>query len=241
MNELNNEVVRPKITLKKFFGHLHTVNKHRWIVFKLCCRCGIPFRGMIHDLSKYSYDEFFESVRYYTGTHSPISDCKKNEGYSKAWLHHSGRNKHHFEYWYEYLSPNPTPIIPYKYTVEMICDNMAAGMAYQGKNWTKEYQLGYWNMTNSKKDIKMNQANKDILTDVFTLVASEGLKVINKNTLRFIYDRHVYGDNEANDEKVSALIKSIVTSKVDKATNDALDELDNSNEIENNETNETKE
>lgn len=199
MHEINyekiNRVKRPKITLKHFFGHLHTVNKHRRMVRKLCFKAGIPWQGLVHDLSKYSPEEFWEGVRYYQGDHSPIQECKKNEGYSRAWLHHSGRNKHHFEYWHEYLSPNPTPVIPYKYTVEMICDNLAAGMTYQGKNWYSGYQLDYWNRTSANKDIKMNEKNKAIVVEVFTLVRDEGInKVINKKTLRRIYNKHVYED-----------------------------------------------
>lgn len=192
---LENKYERPKITLKKFFGHLHTVNKHRRLVRKLCFMAGIPWQGLTHDLSKYSYEEFWESVSYYQGNHSPISECKKNEGYSRAWLHHSGRNKHHFEYWYEYLSPDSMPVIPYKYTVEMICDNLAAGMTYEGKNWYSGYQLWYWNKTRESKDIKMNQKIQDVLTEVFTLVRDEGIKkVINKRRLKKIYDKHVYGE-----------------------------------------------
>lgn len=197
---MNNEKmlekeVRPKITLKKIFGHLHTVNKHRFIVMKLCFKAGIPFRGLVHDLSKYSPEEFLEGARYYAGDHSPIKDCKRIEGYSKAWLHHLGRNKHHFEYWNDYLSPNQTPLIPYKYTVEMICDNLAAGMAYQGKHWYSGYQLDYYNRTTKNKDIRMNDKNKKMLEVAFTMVRDEGLKkTINKKTLRKIYDEIAYGE-----------------------------------------------
>lgn len=193
-------IVRPKITLKKIFGHLHTVNKHRWVVFKLCCKCGIPFRGMMHDLSKYSPEEFFEGARYYTGIKSPITYCKKNEGYSKAWLHHTGRNKHHFEYWYEYLSPNPMPLIPYKFMVEMICDNLAAGMIYQGKAWNNGYQLEYWHNSKSNKTIMMNKANQNMLEEAFTLVRDKGIKAINKKTLKEMYIRNVNESINNNDK-----------------------------------------
>ena len=70
--------------LKNFFGHLHTVNKHRWYVFKLSVRAGIPIRGLLHDLSKYSPTEFWEGVKYFDGKVSPIKICKKENGYSKA-------------------------------------------------------------------------------------------------------------------------------------------------------------
>ena len=90
------------------------INKHRMLVFRFCLRAGIPFRGLVHDLSKYSLTEFIESVKYYNGKKGLISYCKKDIGYSKAWLHHKGRNKHHHEYWYDYSAPMAAPLMPYK-------------------------------------------------------------------------------------------------------------------------------
>ena len=83
---------------KNIFKHFYLITKHRWIVFKLCCKVGEPLRGILHDLSKYSPTEFLEGVKYYVGTHSPITEAKNKNGYSLAWLHHKGRNKHHAEY-----------------------------------------------------------------------------------------------------------------------------------------------
>ena len=83
--------------ISNFFKHLHMVNKHKYLVFKLSLKAGIPLRGLLHDLSKYLPIEFFEGVKYYDGKISPIKVCKKENGYSKAWLHHRGRNKHHAE------------------------------------------------------------------------------------------------------------------------------------------------
>ena len=44
--------------LRKIVGHIKTVTKHKWLVFKLCCRAGIPWRGFMHDWSKFSPTEF---------------------------------------------------------------------------------------------------------------------------------------------------------------------------------------
>ena len=115
--------------MKYIFMHLHTVNRHRWEVFKLCTKCGFIWRGLTHDLSKYSIEEMSESIKYYKkskGTYSPLLASKEDKGYSLAWLHHFGRNKHHFEYWYDYAAPVQTPIIPFKYMVEMVCDRITA-------------------------------------------------------------------------------------------------------------------
>ena len=81
----------------------------------------------MHDLSKFSPTEFFESVRYYNGKRSPLHLCREDKGYSKAWMHHKGRNKHHFEYW-EDMSKNERfgVLLPYKYIVEAVCDKIAA-------------------------------------------------------------------------------------------------------------------
>ena len=176
-----------KITLKNFFKHLHTVNTHRYKVFLLCCKVGIPLQGLLHDFSKYSPTEFWEGVKYYQGDYSPIHNCKKENGYSKAWLHHKGRNKHHYEYWYDYEAPNETPKMPFKYFLEMICDTLSAGMTYQGKNWTKEYQLSYWNRT--KDRVLMDESQKIALGKVYERIAEKGLKeVLKKKYIKNIYD-----------------------------------------------------
>ena len=59
--------MKRKILLKNVVKHFILITRHKWVVFKLCCKVGIPWRGLVHDLSKYSPTEFFESVRYYVG------------------------------------------------------------------------------------------------------------------------------------------------------------------------------
>ena len=182
-----------KITLRGFFGHLHTVNEHRFKVFCLCCKVGIPWQGLIHDLSKYHPEEFWEGVKYFQGDYSPIKNCKTETGYSRAWLHHKGRNKHHYEYWYDYNAPNETPVMPFKYFLELICDSLAAGMTYQGKRWNQHYQLKYWNKVKSKA--KMDKKMFDLIEEVYTEVNDLGLdKVLNKKNLKELY--HNYIDEE---------------------------------------------
>lgn len=175
--------------LSNVIKHFCLITHHKWIVFKLCCKIGEPWRGLMHDLSKYSWTEFSESVKYFVGTHSPITEAKKDKGYSEAWLHHKGRNKHHHEYWIDVLAPNPTPVIPYKYAAEMLCDKLAAGMVYQGKNWTKEYQLNYWNR--EKEKIRTNEKIKDFITESLEMVARDGIdKTMKKKNIKNIYDKH---------------------------------------------------
>ena len=176
--------------IKNIILHFNLINKHRWKVFMLCIKAGIPFRGLVHDLSKYTPTEFIESVKYFNGKKSPIVICKKDKGYSDAWLHHKGRNKHHHEYWYDYSAPEKTPIMPYKYTVEMICDNLAAGMTYMGESWTNDYQVKYYLKDRETK--KINPIIDKILLCVFEEVSKSGInKVIKKSNLKKIYNKYV--------------------------------------------------
>jgi hypothetical protein len=178
-----------KMSLKNFFGHIRVVHKHRFKVFCLCCKVGIPFQGLVHDLSKYSPTEFFDGVKYFQGNYSPNKNSKIDKGYSLAWIHHKGRNKHHYEYWYDYDAPVETPVMPFKYFLELVCDSLAAGMIYQGKNWTKEYQLTYWNK--SKKRARMNEKMFALLDRVYKEVSTDGLeKVLNKKYLKKLYDEY---------------------------------------------------
>ena len=131
-----------------------------------------------------------QSVKYYDGKVSPINICKKENGYSKAWLHHKGRNKHHPEYWYDYNTEEKTIVMPFKYACEMVCDQLAAGKTYQGKNWTNDYQLQYFLRIKDKS--QGNEKIKNFLEEVYTQVAKEGIdKVITKKNLKNIYDKHV--------------------------------------------------
>lgn len=180
--------------IKNIIKHTKLVLKHKWYVFIYCTRLGMPWRGLKHDMSKFSPIEFWESVKYYSGIKSPITMARQENGYSKAWLHHKGRNKHHTEYWVDINAPEKTPIIPYKYVAEMICDNLAAGKVYNGKNWEKNSQIKYWNKT--KKIIQINKNVEELLTEVFEQVAEKGIEpVLTKTNIKELYKKHC-GINE---------------------------------------------
>ena len=120
-----------------FWAHLRTINRHRALVRKYCFRLGLYWQGLTHDLSKYAPVEFFAGVKYFQGDHSPNDAQRKEHGYSASWLHHKGRNRHHFEYWTDY-SPTGEGIVgvemPRKYVAEMFCDRLAASKVYRGKD-----------------------------------------------------------------------------------------------------------
>lgn len=132
--------------LKRFIGHFRTVYQHRAMVRKLCFKCGLYWQGITHDLSKYSPTEFWNGVKFYTGTKSPHLGEREKYGYSKAWLHHKGRNKHHAEYWQDISKDNKTHAIdmPTKYLLEMICDRVAASKVYLKDKYTDKAPLEYY-------------------------------------------------------------------------------------------------
>lgn len=128
----------------RLIGHTKTVARHRREVRKLMKQCGLR-GGWRHDLSKYSPVEFWNGVKYYTGTASPHLGERKAKGYSDAWLHHKAHNKHHAEYWVDIVDGKTAPIdMPAAYFVEMLCDRIAASKIYLGDNFTKKAPLEYY-------------------------------------------------------------------------------------------------
>ena len=172
--------------ISNFFKHLHLVNKHRWLVFVHCTKCGLFWRGLVHDLSKYSPTEFFESVKYYNGKKSPLRVCREDKGYSEAWLHHKGRNKHHIEYWVDRQNKKQISM-PYKYAVECVCDKIAATKAYNKKNYKPEMVLDYF--INVENNSYYNEEMQNFLITVFTDLKNYGeRKVLNKKYMKKTYN-----------------------------------------------------
>ena len=137
-----------------FRAHLHTVNRHRRLVRHYCFKLGLVWQGLTHDLSKYSPTEFWRGVKYYQGWRSPNDQERLENGVSLAWLHHKGRNRHHFEYWTD-LSPETRtyePVdMPVKYLCEMVADRIAACKTYQGAAYTDASPLQYLDRANESR------------------------------------------------------------------------------------------
>ena len=161
--------------LKAAVNHFKTVCIHKYWVFYYAYKCGIVWRGLKHDLSKFSYTEFSESIKYYTGTGSPIDKCKKINGVSYAWLHHKGRNDHHYEYWQDNFDNGGNPVkMPYKCVLEMLCDYLAAGRAYQKDKFTYKSEFK-WFINKISNNIAM-----DLRTKVFIYTSLEHLACYEK-------------------------------------------------------------
>ena len=143
VNDKKDNSVMESQVIYRVGGHIFTVFRHKWYVLYYCCKAGLIWQGIVHDLSKFSWEELVPGVKYYSGVGSPNSIQKAYEGYSSAWLHHKSRNKHHYEYWLDYdaelFQKNGEMISPIKmptrYLVEMFCDRVAACRVYNGKNY----------------------------------------------------------------------------------------------------------
>lgn len=161
--------------LKSAFLHFRTITRHRHKVIAHCRRAGILMQGLRHDLSKYSPTEFIPGAKYYTGTRSPNEGEREEYGYSLAWMHHKGRNRHHFEYWTDYYPPTKTvqPVkMPLKYVVEMFCDRVAASKIYQGDKYTDRSALDYF--LRGKQRRVIHPQTSELIEKLLTMLAEQG-------------------------------------------------------------------
>ena len=192
-----------KLTFKNIIKHWKKIRLHRKWVRHYCFLAGIPWRGITHDLSKYSPTEFFESARYYVGTSSPIDAAKKDKGYSAAWLHHKGRNRHHWAYWSDEFSKG-TIIYPMPKNdfVELICDFLGAAHAYSEHGFSYYNELKWWRKDRENGNKAMNPINKQMVDIILhDLAAAELDKHISPEKLiKSKYIQQVWEANSHVDE-----------------------------------------
>lgn len=155
---------------ERFLCHLRTVLIHKTYVLIYCAYAGRPFRGLVHDLSKFSPTEFLNSVKFYNGRCSPVGLERSLRGYSLGWLHHKGRNKHHYEYWQDVVDESgrycaeenqiyPLPM-PFPNALEMICDTIAASRAYNGQKFSYDRLMQWWLGNLKRKPVNMHPQTK---------------------------------------------------------------------------------
>lgn len=172
--------------IQKIKGHLDTINAHKLLVTKLCFACGIYRQGLLHDLSKYSPIELKTGFKYYQGFRSPIDAQKEAEGYSMSWLHHKGRNPHHWEYWLDNGKNGVHPVeMPINYVVEMFCDRVAASMIYQKDKYTDHSALDYY--MNGKDHIMIHPNTEAMILHFLTYLSHHGLD----ETVQYIKNNYI--------------------------------------------------
>lgn len=173
-------------------AHFVTVTKHRHTVMMLCFKIGLYRQGLMHDLSKYSFTEFWRGAKYYQGNRSPNNYEREVNGYSLSWLHHKGRNRHHYEYWMDYDENRPGYVkgmpMPRRFVAEMFCDRVAACKTYQKDRYTKESPARFYYRAMGK--FMMHSRVRREISYLLTLLAEKD----EAETLHYI--RYHYLKNE---------------------------------------------
>ena len=176
--------------LKNAWKHFKTVSAHRREVRRLCFKIGLYWQGLTHDLSKYSPAEFLPGCRYFQGFRSPNDQERQVTGASTAWMHHKGRNRHHFEYWVDYPNQALRDLLkdggsrmgldrhlqavemPAKYVAEMFCDRVAACKTYQKEAYTQRSPLAY--QEKLRPHVFMHPATEALISEFLTVLAEKG-------------------------------------------------------------------
>ncbi len=171
--------------MSKAWKHFKTITYHKYLVAKGCFRVGLYKQGILHDMSKYSPTEFLVGMKYYQGDRSPNNAEREVKGYSSAWLHHKGRNKHHYEYWIDYSTKSVpggmAPVaMPDKYIAEMMMDRIAASKVYLGQKYTDDAPLQYY--IKGADNVPLHPDTKEKLEQLLTMLAREG----EEETFRYI-------------------------------------------------------
>lgn len=176
------------MNMNKAWNHFKTITYHRLLVMQGCFQVGLYMQGLLHDLSKYSPAEFMVGAKYWQGDRSPNNAEREDIGYSSAWLHHKGRNKHHYEYWMDYsthdikggMSPAPMPT---RYVIEMFMDRVAACKVYHKDAYTDKDPLVYYQ--SSKTPPPLHTKTKKQLEFLLYMLAEQG----QEKTFRYIRTR----------------------------------------------------
>ena len=189
-----------RVTLAKIRGHFLTITRHKLLVMRHCFAVGLYRQGLAHDLSKYSLVEFRTGARYFQGDRSPNAAEREARGYSEAWLHHKGRNRHHFEYWVDMRGNGDATLegkpMPTRYVVEMFCDRVAACKVYKGAAYTDRSALEYFQFEQSHGFLRlMHPDTAALLERLLRMLAQDG----ERETFRAIREqivrpRSAYGD-----------------------------------------------
>ncbi|MCD8338256.1 MAG: DUF5662 family protein [Lachnospiraceae bacterium] len=195
-----NQTSACRITWRKIKGHLKTITEHKLLVLRHCFRIGLYWQGLTHDLSKYTPTELFEGFRYYEdGKSSPNNGERRDKGYSDAWMHHKGRNRHHYEYWLDYRLPSdegkkpgmPDPLqavqMPRRYVAEMLMDRIAASKNYNKENYTQHDSLAYFEKGRGR--VLMHPQTEKELRGMLRILDERG----EEELMRFVRDYYLKG------------------------------------------------
>lgn len=199
----------------KIWQHFCTITHHKHLVMKGCFAVGLYKQGLLHDLSKYTPTEFLVGCKYYQGTMSPNNAERRDKGYSSAWLHHKGRNKHHMEYWIDYGLPKDGREheglcgmkMPLRYTVEMYVDRVAASKNYQKERYSDRSALDYY--LNGKKFHVLHEDTKALLELLLYMLAARGENYVNTFIRKELLKGSIPYEKEVLEKKLQPYQKEV--------------------------------
>ena len=197
----------------KAWKHFCTITRHKNLVMAGCFKVGLYRQGLLHDLSKYSPTEFLVGCKYYQGNMSPNNAERKDKGYSLAWLHHKGRNKHHLEYWIDYGVSNENGKehrgmvgmkMPVRYVCEMFIDRISASKNYQKEQYTDHSALDYF--LKGKDHYLIHPDTEALLWYLLLMLAKRG----EKDTFAFVKNEVLKGKVPYEKAELEKRMKELV-------------------------------
>ncbi len=167
----------------KYLKYIKYVIRHKWFVFVECCKYGLVFEGLFHDISKFLPSEFFPYANFFYGKNS--KKPRDKTGYYKptdtgdikfdyAWLYHQKRNKHHWQYWILPEDEGGIKLMPMpdKYIIEMVCDWRGAGKA---QGFTGKDEIAKWYLANKEK-MQLNPETREKVENLLSLMSGVSVK-----------------------------------------------------------------
>ena len=132
----------------------------------------------LEHLRTINHHKFLVGCKYFQGDRSPNNAEREATGVSTAWLHHKGRNKHHYEYWIDYTTEKEHLLtgtkMPTRYVIEMFMDRVAASKTYQKEHYKDCHPLEYYEHGAAKLGNMVHKDTAALLHHLLKMLAEQG-------------------------------------------------------------------
>lgn len=163
--------------------YIWLIIKHKFYVAKYCFIAKLYWRGIWHDMSKFSPKEFLKAAKMYCK-----ENCEVTKELKHCWLYHKGRNDHHYEFWIDIHDDEIEKFeMPYKPFVEMICDWFAENKVYDDGTPLSEVQ--YWYYSERPGTVMNIKTMKKVDAVMEFLEKSNSFEETCKNLKRIYYEK----------------------------------------------------
>lgn len=136
----------------KSYNYLKYLTKHKYYVFCKCFKYGLIWRGIKHDLSKFSLLEWrqFCDIFYRKNLNGEAFEKTKEDDY--IYKLHQKRNDHHWQWWITF--DNKALEMKREAVIEMLCDWFGASKNKDNDGWE---QVKTWYKKNKNEIILHNK------------------------------------------------------------------------------------